>query len=271
MNFWKRIFGRKEPEESYELETEESIESELQKKEGSISLKLPGDISLELVEVKGGAFMMGSEDSGEADLDEQPVHRVTVDSFWMGIFPVTQAQWKAIMGENPSSFQGEQHPVESVSWKDCKRFFNKLNASVADRGIRFRLPTEAEWEYAAKGGNQSKGCKYAGSDMIDDVAWYDENSGDRTHAVGQKKPNELGLYDMSGNVWEWCEDDWHENYTGAPTDGSAWVDSPRGSHRVHRGGSWIISAWYCRSANRLAYSPSLRSYCFGVRALAVRQ
>ena len=160
---------------------------------------------IEMVFVKGGTFMMGAtpEQGSDAGDGEKPVHSVTVSDFYIGKYEVTQAQWKAVMGKNPSHYKGENRPVERVSWYDIQKFIEKLNAKT---GKRYRLPTEAEWEYAARGGNQSKGYKYSGSNDIGSVAWYTNNSGDRTHPVGQKQPNELGLYDMTGNVWEWCSD-----------------------------------------------------------------
>jgi formylglycine-generating enzyme required for sulfatase activity len=164
----------------------------------------------------------------------------------------------------------DQCPVERVSWNDIQDFLKKLNGLT---GKRYRLPTEAEWEYAARGGNQSRDFLYSGSNNIDEAAWYDSNAksgntyGEQktTRPVGGKKANELGLYDMSGNVWEWCEDDWHGNYQGAPTDGRAWVDSPRGSYRVGRGGSGTDRAGYCRAANRTYNAPAGRGTFVGFR------
>jgi len=152
-----------------------------------------------MVFVEGGTFMMGATSEQESDAFdwEKPAHRVTLSDFYIGKYEVTQAQWKAVMGSNPSYFKGDNLPVERVSWGDCQEFIRKLNERT---GLTFRLPTEAEWDYAARGGNRSRGYKYSGSDDPDEVAWYWDNSGIKTHPVGQKRANELGLYDMSGNV-----------------------------------------------------------------------
>ena len=228
--------------------------------------------------VDGGTFQMGSNDS-EAYACESPIHHVTVSSFYMGETEVTQALWKAVMGDNPSCCKGDNLPVEEVSWNDCKDFIRKLN-SLTNRN--FRLPTEAEWEFAARGGKKGMGYKYAGSPNIDDVAWYWKNSGDnylsgsdddwdwnriennngRTRMVKGKKPNELGLYDMSGNVWEWCQD-WYGDYSSAsqtnPTGPS------NGSSRVLRGGGWHYYAGRCRVAARSNREPDFKSSSFGFR------
>ena len=197
----------------------------------------------QMVPVRGGTFTMGCTSCLFCRVDfcfdsSKPAHQVQVKSFTISKYEVTQELWEAVMGENPSHFQGcGQCPVESVSWKDVQEFLKKVNALT---GERYRLPTEAEWEYAARGGQQSRGYAYAGSDASDSVAWYDENSGAQTHPVGQKAANELGLYDMTGNVGEWVEDCWHVDYEGAPSDGSAW-ESEHCERRVVRGGSWFYT------------------------------
>ena len=230
-------------------------------------------LSIVMKPVESGTFWMGAQRTDlygqnyddEAYDNESPVHSVTVNSFYMGETVVTQALWKAVMGDKstpPSFFEGDNLPVEQVSWNDCIGFIRKLNRMT---GKNFRLPTEAEWEYAARGGNvgnQSYGFKYPGSDTIDDVAWYDGNSGIGTHTVKTKFPNELGIYDMSGNVWEWCQD-WYGSYNNdpqinpkGPSDGSA---------RVLRGGSWSSIAGDCRVSYRYYYFPIIRDYRIGFR------
>ena len=218
-------------------------------------------VSFEMVEVRGGTFRMGatSEQGSDAYDGEKPVHSVTLSGYYIGKTEVTQALWKAVMGSNPSEFKGDDLPVERVSWYDCQEFIRELNALT---GQNFRLPTEAEWEFACRGGNNSRGYKYSGSNYIDNVAWYDGNSEDKTHPVATKLPNELGLYDMSGNVWEWCSD-WNGKYSsGAQTNPKGPYD---GSYRVIRGGSWIFSVGYCRSSRRYNDIPMYRNYCFGLR------
>ena len=196
----------------------------------------------EMVFVEGGTFMMGSNEYE----NEKPIHRVTVNSFYIGKYQITQKKWFEIMGNNPSHFKGDNLPVEQVSWNDVKNFLTKLNIKT---GKNYRLPTEAEWEYAARGGNKSKGYKYAGSNNIDDVAWYNVNSSGNTHPVGTKKSNELGIYDMSGNVREWCQDWYDENYYRiSPNNNPKGPD--KGTICVLRGGSWFNYGFNCRSANR---------------------
>ena len=218
-------------------------------------------VSFEMVEVRGGTFRMGatSEQGSDAYDGEKPVHSVTLSGYYIGKTEVTQALWKAVMGSNPSEFKGDDLPVERVSWYDCQEFIRELNAMT---GQNFRLPTEAEWEFACRGGNNSRGYKYSGSNYIDNVAWYDGNSEDKTHPVATKLPNELGIYDMTGNVWEWCSD-WNGKYSsGAQTNPKGPYD---GSYRVIRGGSWIFSVGYCRSSRRYNDIPMYRNYCFGLR------
>lgn len=205
-----------------------------------------------------------AEQGSDAYNSEKPTHSVTLSSYYMGETEVTQALWQAVMGSNPSNFKGNNLPVERVSWNDCQTFINKLNQLLAGRlgGKRFALPTEAQWEYAARGGKKSKGYKYSGSNKINKVAWYDENSGRTTHAVGKKQANELGLYDMSGNVWEWCTD-WYGSYgSGAQTNPTG---PATGSSRVGRGGSWDHFAGYCRVSCRGNRFPDLTGSDLGLR------
>ena len=219
-------------------------------------------VAFKMVRVVGGTFQMGatSEQGSDADSDETPVHSVTLSDYYIGQTEVTQELWEAVMGSNPSYFKGDnQRPVEKVSWNDCQEFIEKLNRLT---GKNFRLPTEAEWEYAARGGNKSRGYKYSGSNNPDAVAWYDDNSGSKTHPVATKQSNELGLYDMSGNVYEWCQD-WYGGYKSNsqtnPTGAS------RGRDRVVRGGSWSDGAWGVRVSLRNFDAPDYRSYGSGLR------
>ena len=218
-------------------------------------------VSFEMVRVEGGTFRMGatSEQGSDADGDEKPVHSVTLSGYYIGKTEVTQVLWEAVMGINPSRFKGDYLPVENVSWDDCQEFIRKLNSMT---GQNFRLPTEAEWEFACRGGNNSRGYKYSGSNNLGSVAWYDGNSGNKTHPVGTKAPNELGIYDMSGNVWEWCAD-WYGDYSsGAQTNPTGPYG---GSNRVYRGGSWNYDVGRCRSSNRDFYYPSIRDIILGLR------
>jgi len=219
-------------------------------------------VSFNMVRVKGGTFMMGATPEQESDAwdDEKPAHQVTLSTYSIGETEVTQELWQAVMGSNPSNFKGSNLPVENVSWDDCQTFIQKLNQLT---GRRFRLPTEAEWEYAARGGSKSRGYKYSGSNSIDEVAWYTKTTKDKgTKSVKTKKSNELGLYDMSGNVWEWCQD-WKGSYSSNSQTNPTGPAS--GSRRVHRGGSWSRGAGFCRSSDRRDYSPSLRGHYLGLR------
>ena len=221
-----------------------------------------GDVEFEMVYVEGGTFMMGatSEQGSDADADERPVHSVTLSSFHIGKYEVTQGLWREVMGSNPSyNPSGDDYPVENVSWEDCQEFIGKLNART---GLTFRLPTEAEWEYAARGGRKSRGYKYSGSNSIGDVAWYSGNSGNHTHPVGRKSPNELGLYDMSGNVWEWCQD-WYGDYTAEAQRNPTGPSS--GGSRVLRGGSYWGVARFCRVSYRSFSAPGYRYGFNGLR------
>lgn len=218
-------------------------------------------VSFEMVRVEGGTFRMGatSEQKDEVWDKEKPVHSVTLSSYYIGKTEVTQALWQAVMGSNPSYFKGSDLPVESVSWDDCQEFIQKLNSLT---GHNFRLLTEAEWEFACRGGNNSCGYKYSGSNKLGSVAWYNGNSGSKTHPVGTKAPNELGIFDMSGNVWEWCSD-WYANYTSySQTDPTG---PQSGSNRVGRGGGWQYLACFCRSSYRYGYGPADRYIFLGLR------
>ena len=243
--------------------------AELDKFQGEnivFKVKATPSFTIEMVLVQGGTFTMGctSEQGSDCDGDESPSHRVTVSSFYMSKYEITQKQWVEIMGSNPSSFKGDNLPVELVSWDDVQEFIRKLNAKT---GKQYRLPTEAEWEYAARGGTKSKGYKYSGSNTLSNVAWSDENSGGETHPVGSKMPNELGLYDMSGNVWEWCWD-WYGDYGSSAQTNPTGPSS--GSYRVNRGGSWRSYAWDCRVTYRFNYSyPGRRRNSIGFRLVCL--
>ena len=205
---------------------------------------------------------MGSNDGG---IDEKPVHSVTLSDFFISKTEVTQKEWKEVMGNNPSSFKGDNLPVETVSWNDIQKFIKKLNTKT---GLNYRLPTEAEWEYAARGGvktQNSASQKYSGSNNIDEVAWYYSNLGSKTHSVGGKKANELGIYDMSGNVWEWCNDYDSSYYKNSPKNNPQGASS--GSYRVYRGGCWSYSAKYCRVAFRYNNYPDYSRNFLGFRLL----
>jgi len=234
----------------------------------------PGVVTMEMVKIPAGSFMMGRY-SGEQDSDsnEIPQHQVNIGyDFYIGKYEVTQAQWIALEGTIP--WWGKDYvlydpngPAVSLSWGDCQSFISALNR--LGQGT-FRLPSEAEWEYACRAGTTTR--YYWGDDPdyseIDDYAWWYGNTLDAneryTHVVGQKLPNAFGLYDMSGNVREWCQDYWHSDYTGAPTDGSAW-ESPTAMNRLFRGGTWSNHAKYCRSAARFSYNPIYYYYNFGFR------
>jgi sulfatase modifying factor 1 len=204
-----------------------------------------------LIHIQGDTFDMGAN-----EWDEIPIHPVAVHSFYMAQFPVTQSLFEVIMKKNPSNFKGADRPVETVSWDDAQAFVQSLNIETSKT---FRLPSEAEWEFAARGGKHAQGYVYCGSDQLKQVGWYRGNSGKETKPVGLLLPNELGLYDMSGNVWEWCEDDYHSDYRKAPKDGSSWIDQPvRGTHRVVHGGSSFYLSTGCRPSDRDNWLPDDR-------------
>ena len=239
----------------------------------------PVNTEIDMIYVKGGTYIMGcTTEQGTGCFDgEKPAHRVTVGDFYIGKYEVTQALWKSIMGTNPSHFKGDYLPVEWVSWNDVQVFIRKLNAQT---GKQYRLPTEAEWEFAARGGNMSKGYKYSGSNTADDAAWYHENAGDkplddntwnsvalvsnnnRTHPVGTKLPNELGIYDMSGNVWEWCNDCYEPYSDHAQNDPQG---PSSGAYHLFRGGAWHDYAHQSRVSTRYYVIPDFRLYALGFR------
>jgi len=224
---------------------------------------LPGGIKLELIKIPAGSFIMGANE----DDNEKPPHKVTLKEFYLGKYPVTQEQYQAVMGNNPSRFKDNpKNPVEQVSWNDAKEFCRKLKQIT---GEDFRLTAEAEWEYACRAGSQTS--YYFGDDesQLGEYAWYSPNSDSKTHPVGQKKPNNWGLYDMSGNVWEWCEDSWHDSYANKPENikdngNIIWLDSNNSSH-ILRGGSWNDNSRDCRSAYRYWFLAELRINFFGFR------
>ena len=227
----------------------------------TITIPVKDGISFEMVRVEAGTFAMGATPEMKDPFNwEKPVHQVTLtNDYYIGKYEVTQALWKAVMGNNPSIHKGDNLPVEQVSWNDCQKFISKLNKKT---GRIFRLPTEAEWEYAARGGKKSKGYQYSGSSNLSEVAWYWDNSGSKTHAVGSKQANELGIYDMSGNVWEWCQD-WYGSYSSSSQINPTGANS--GSFRVLRGGGWLDAVRNCRSSYRSGSSPDYRYDGLGLR------
>jgi len=235
--------------------------------EPGVSWTLP-DLGVVFMSVASGRFEMGSNDWGQA---EGPVHTVRImRDFWMGKYEVTQAEYEKVVGRRPSRFKGSNNPVERVSWADAVAFCVKLTeyerlAGRLPMGYEYRLPTEAEWEYAARGGTRSGGFRYAGSNNARDVAWYTENSGGRPHPVGEKTANELGIHDMSGNVWEWCLDWYDDEYYSHTQGASDPVNLVKGACRAGRGGSWSKSAGYARSTNRFRMNPSFASQYVGFR------
>ena len=243
--------GYKTDKRSLRLRADETLRERITLEEGG---------SMVFVEIPDGSFMMGSPSNESGRYDSEKQHSVTLSGFQMMTTEVTQAMWTAVMGSNPSRWEGDNLPVENVSWTDCQDFINKLNQR--DPGKNYRLPTEAEWEYSCRAGTTTLFHSGDRDSDLDRVGWYDGNSGGKTHPVGQKQPNAWGLYDMHGNVWEWCQDCYGDYPSGSVTD-------PRGpssgSYRVYRGGSWRNNARCCRSANRSLDVPSLRSSNLGFR------
>ncbi|OBQ23837.1 MAG: serine/threonine protein kinase [Anabaena sp. WA113] len=246
--------------------------------QSSFTEDLGNGVKLEMIAIPGGTFLMGSsENESERRDDESPQHQVTVPSFFMGKYPLTQAQYQAIMGKNPAYFKGNNRPVENVSWDDAVRFCQKLSQRT---GKNYRLPSEAEWEYACRAGTKTPFS--FGDNITTDLVNYNGNYPYKSAPKGEYReqttdvgtfpptfpPNPFGLYDMHGNVWEWCEDDWHENYIDAPTDGSAWNSQSGSNTKLLRGGSWSHDARACRSAYRLGFSRDLRYSGCGFRVVS---
>lgn len=219
-------------------------------------------VSFNMIKVDDGSFSMGAtyEQGSEAMWWEEPVHQVSLSSYYIGETEVTQALWKAVMRQNPSSFKGDNLPVDCVSWDDCVEFCRLLSLKT---GRRFRLPTEAEWEFAARGGNKSNHYRYSGSDNLYEVAWCLDNSDSIPHPVKLKKPNELGIYDMAGNAWEWCSDYWHEKYENNSQVNPQGPSS--GEYRVHRGGGWLNRPTHCRISYRYKAQQNRRNDFRGFR------
>jgi len=234
-----------------------------------ITIPLSSDQAIDFILVEGGEFFMG--DDGSQYDEEKPTHRVKLFSFYIGKYQLMQSQWQAITAENPSEFKGKNRSVDNVSWNEVQDFIIKLNEQT---GQQFRLPTEAEWEYAARGGKYSQGYAYSGSDKLKQVGWYEENSNGETHEVGLMLANELGIYDMSGNVWEWCADWFGEKYyEKCRKDGA--VENPHGpdngDYRVIRGGSCFSDSVYCRAMYRDRFQPGYRDSSVGFRLVLLLQ
>jgi formylglycine-generating enzyme required for sulfatase activity len=234
--------------------------SETKESPKELAVDLGGGVKLDLVLVPAGSFTMG-------DAIDKPAHKVTITKpFYLGKYEVTQEQWEAVMGSNPSHFKGPKNPVEQVSWDDCQQFLVKLNAKSGGQGSKFVLPTEAQWEYACRAGSTGKFCFGDDEKQLGEYAWYKVNSGDKPQPVGEKKPNIFGLHDMHGNIWEWCQD-WYGEY------GAEAVRDPSGpttgSIRVYRGGSWDDGGRYCQSACRYLDVPGGRGYYLGLRVARV--
>lgn len=228
---------------------------------GSSHTFIANNVMFEMVRVEGGTFTMGAtaEQASDAFSDELPTHKVTLSPFLIGKYEVSQTLWLAVMGENPSVNTGINLPVDNVTWNECQTFITKLNELT---GKDFRLLTEAEWEYAARGGNKSKGYKYSGSNNLGDVAWYIDNSNNTSHAMGTKAPNELGIYDMTGNVMEWVSD-WKGSYSSGAQTNPTGPDS--GTYRVNRGGSYGNVERLSRITNRNSIDPNMSSKTMGLR------
>ena len=270
MSIWKG--GKAKMQEKAEIERLSKIISDLgtqlqKMKEGQSAVgekplvhPILQQIINNMICVESGCFIMGAtEEQENPESDEKPISTITIASFAINKYEVTQAEWEFVMQDNPSTFRGGKFPVDNVTWEECQTFINRLNVLT---GMKFRLPTEAEWEFAARGGVHSQGCQFAGSNRVEDVAWCTLNSENASHPVGQKLPNELGLYDMSGNVWEWCQD-WFAEYSEVTKTNP--LGPSTGVLRVLRGGSWLSTCRSCRVSNRHYYAPNDRDNNIGIR------
>ncbi|MCY7333365.1 MAG: bifunctional serine/threonine-protein kinase/formylglycine-generating enzyme family protein [Pseudanabaena sp. CAN_BIN31] len=234
-----------QPKSTSSQPTSSTVISQASSVSNSLVLDCGKDVELQLVNIPAGRFSMGGNNYDT----EKPIHQVTLKAFRMSKYPITQKQYMAVMGNNPSNFKGNENcPVEQVSWNDAITFCKKLSQIT---GQNVKLPSEAQWEYACRAGSQRKYCFGDNADKLEHYAWYDKNSGSETHPVGEKLPNAWGLHDMHGNVWEWCEDVWHDNYNDAPNDGTAWlIGSGEQNRRALRGGSWCYNDFLCLSTVR---------------------
>ncbi|MDK2938525.1 MAG: hypothetical protein PWQ51_689 [Methanolobus sp.] len=230
--------------------------------------EISNSIGMDFVLIPAGQFYMGSDSTPIVAFDD-PLHEVNIgNDFYMGKYEVTQIQWETVMGTNPSYFKGDKLPVEQVSWNDAREFIRRLNK--LENTDKYRLPTEAEWEYACKAGNDTDFSFTNEATDLDEYGWSDSygwcaiNANGTTHPVGEKKANAWGLYDMHGNVWEWVQDSWHDNYENAPADGTAWEEE-NSSDRVGKGGSWMDGPNYCKSAFRGSLDANSTSYVLGFR------
>ena len=248
-----------EVKSSYLSNSEETTILNISQLKPKLTFNVKG-VMFDMIQVQGGTFQMGgTQEMSDRWSDELPVHEVTLNTYYIGETVVTQNLWETVMGNNPSFFKGGDKPVENVSWNECQTFISELKSIT---GRDFRLPSEAEWEFAARGGNESRHTKFSGSDNIDTVAWYEKNSNEKTHDVAKKLPNELGIYDMSGNVWEWCND-WYDIYSAYPTTNP--TGPYKGMFRVGRGGCWSIINKYARNSTRNHYNPGLKLSNLGFR------
>ncbi len=267
--FWNVLNEQSELVGNFSFKVKGSYEGKEEEKKDlptDYSFTIDG-VKFEMVYVEGGDFMMGYDskrDGNDKQMDNaKPLHKVELDGFWIGKYEITQKQWKVIMGKNPSNFKGDNLPVETIYRDDCQKYLKKLNEKT---GKNFNLPTEAQWEYAARGGKKSQNFKYAGSNDLDKMGWYSYNSDSKTHEVGTKKPNELGIYDMSGNVWEWCLDYYDQYYYQIVVNNCTNCYNNRKSHsNVARGGCWIDADSYSRVASRSYFDPTGRGSNVGFR------